>query len=128
MITYPPNLDLTIQICRFSNMINNLELLDLFSRSNYEIAAEIGARFKSYRIALRLTQKDVSEQSGVSIMTIVRFEKGEGNAIRLNNLIALMRAIQKLDCIQEMIPEMSESLYKTPRKQAKRVRRKADEK
>lgn len=109
-------------------MIYNLELLDLYSRSNYEIAAEIGARFKSYRIALRLTQKDVSEQSGVSIMTIVRFEKGEGNAIRLNNLIALMRAIQKLDCIQEMIPEMPESLYKTPRKQAKRVRRKADEK
>jgi hypothetical protein len=44
-------------------------------------------------------------------MTIVRFEKGHGNSIRLDNLIALMRAIQRLDDIAELIPELPESLY-----------------
>lgn len=101
---------------------------DLYERSNNDIIVDLGARFKNYRIALRLTQKEVSRQSGVSVMTIVRFERGECTAMRLDNFVALMRAIQKLDGISGMIPEMPASLYNTSQKQQFRVRKRNDEK
>lgn len=112
-------------------MINSIEALDLYERSNNDIAEELGKRFKDYRIALRLTQKDIAEQSGVSIMTIVRFEKGEACSIRLDNLVALLRAIQRLEGITEIIPEVHRSLYEAESETKttnRRVRRRKDEK
>lgn len=84
---------------------------DYFEYSNGELAAQLGERFRQYRIALGLSQKQVALQSGVSVMTIVRFERGQGYAIRLDNLIALLRAVQRLEDLQELVPEMPESLY-----------------
>lgn len=87
------------------------QLQDTYEYSNGELAAQLGERFKAYRNALGLSQKEVAIQSGVSVMTIVRFERGQGNAIRLDNLIALLRAVQRLDDIMELIPEIPQSLY-----------------
>ena len=84
---------------------------DTYEYSNGELAAQLGARFRDYRNALGLSQKELASQSGVSIMTIVRFERGQGNSIRLDNLIALLRAVQRLDDITGLIPEMPQSLY-----------------
>lgn len=89
---------------------------DTYEYSNSELAAQLGERFRDYRTALGLTQKQVSQQSGVSVMTIVRFEKGQGNAIRLDNLISLLRAVQRLDDITEIIPDIPQSLYAKKRK------------
>ncbi|MCQ2148218.1 MAG: helix-turn-helix domain-containing protein [Bacteroidales bacterium] len=109
--------------------MNSLYSTDLYERSNNDIIVDLGRRFKDYRIALRLTQKDVAKQSGVSIMTIVRFEKGEAYSIRLDNLVALLRAIQRLENISEIIPEVPRSLYDTRDELTnKRVRRKKNEK
>jgi len=110
--------------------MNELDISDLYERSDNDIVSELGKRFREYRIALRLTQKDVAEQSGVSVMTVVRFERGEGGSIRLDTFVSLLRAIQKLEGIAESIPEITVSLYderKARRKQKQRVRRKADE-
>ena len=60
--------------------MNGLDITDLYERSDNSIASELGARFRSYRTALRLTQKEVAQQSGVNVMTVVRFEKGEGGS------------------------------------------------
>lgn len=87
------------------------QLQDTYAYSNGELAARLGERFRDYRNALGLSQKQVAIQSGVSVMTIVRFERGQGNSIRLDNLIALLRAVQRLDDIAELIPEMPQSLY-----------------
>ena len=87
------------------------QLQDIYEESNSELAAQLGARFRQYRTALGLSQKQVALQSGVSVMTIVRFERGQGGAIRLDNLIALIRSIQRLDDLYNLIPEMPESLY-----------------
>ena len=100
-------------ICVMINEQNN----DTYELSNGEIAALIGERFREYRTALGLTQKEVAFQSGVSVMTIVRFEKGHGGAIRLDNLIALMRAIQSLDDIAGVVREMPQSLYNKSKRQ-----------
>ena len=111
--------------------MNGYLLRDLYAKSNNDIVAELGKRFRDYRIALRLTQKEVADQTGVSVMTIVRFERGEGSAIRLDNFVALMRAIQKLDGIADAIPNMPASLYDGPREDSKikyRVKKRKDEK
>lgn len=92
-------------------MVDYEQIQDTYALSNVEIAAQIGERFREYRNALGLSQKQVAIQSGVSVMTIVRFEKGQGNSIRLDNLIALLRAVQRLDDIVELIPELPQSLY-----------------
>ena len=97
-------------------MINEEQLQDTYAYSNGELAAQLGERFKDYRSALGLSQKQVAIQSGVSVMTIVRFERGQGNSIRLDNLIALLRAVQRLDDIAELIPEMPQSLYAKKRR------------
>ena len=89
---------------------------DTYEYSNGELAALLGERFRNYRTSLGLSQKDVALNSGVSVMTIVRFEKGQGNSIRLDNLIALFRAIQRLDDIMELVPDMPESLYAKKRR------------
>lgn len=110
--------------------MEEFDTTDLYERSDYDIISELGARFRDYRIALRLTQKDVAEQGGVSVMTVVRFEKGEGGSIRLDTFVSLLRAIQRLDGIAESIPEIPVSLYaerEARKKQKQRVRRKADE-
>ena len=44
-------------------------------------------------------------------MTIACFEKGEGSAIRLDNYVALARAIERLEGIAESIPDILVSLY-----------------
>ena len=98
------------QICIFANM-NEYFDPNLYERSNNDIIVSLGARFRDYRVALRLTQKEISEQSGVSVMTIVRFERGESASIRLDNFVALMRSIQKLEWIAEVIPSIQTSLY-----------------
>ena len=87
---------------------------DIYACSNGELAAQLGERFREYRRALGLSQKQVAVQSGVSVMTIVRFEKGQGGAIRLDNLIALLRAVQRLEDIVGVIPDLPRSLYATP--------------
>jgi len=97
-------------------------------KSNYQISAELGLNFRSYRIALRMTQKELSAQSGVSVMTIVRFERGEYGSIKLDNLIALLRAIERLDYVFDLIPEIPESLYTSRQiSRHQRVRRKSNE-
>ena len=93
------------------NMIEQELIQDTYAYSNGELAAQLGVRFRDYRNVLGLSQKQVALQSSVSVMTIVRFEKGQGNSIRLDNLIALLRAIQRLDDIYDLVPEMPESLY-----------------
>lgn len=92
-------------------MRNQEPVQDTYEYSNGELAAQLGDRFRDYRCALGLSQKQVATQSGVSVMTIVRFERGQGSSIRLDNLIALLRAIQRLDDITELVPEMPQSLY-----------------
>lgn len=110
-------------------MINELNRLDLYEKSDNDIMIDLGKRFRDYRIALRLTQKEIACQSGVSVMTIVRFERGEGATIRLDNFISLMRSIQLLEGISECIPDMPTSLYDTSSKKiSQRVKKRSNEK
>ena len=107
--------------------MNNIDLQDLYGKSNHDVAVELGARFRAYRIALRLTRQEVAYKAGVSVITLARFESGHSSAISLPYFIALLRTIGHMESILETIPEIPESLYRKVRA-AQRVRRKKDEK
>ncbi len=71
----------------------------------------LGERFKDYRMRSNMTQKEVSEQSGITINTIHKFENGLAGNISLRTFLQLMRAIEQLDDFDAFMPELPESAY-----------------
>ncbi len=98
---------------------------NIHSLSNTEIIQSLGAQYKSYRLNANLTQKEVAEKAGVSLITLRAFETGKATNITMGNLLALLRAINNLECITEILPEIPISPYqllKLQTKQRKRVK------
>ena len=53
-------------------------MADYYECSIPELIKMLGARFKDYRLRCNMTQKEVSEQSGITITTIHKFDNGTG--------------------------------------------------
>lgn len=88
-----------------------------------EIVATLGNRFKDYRIACNMTQKDVSDKSGVSVVTIRKFENGQLYNMTLGTFIALLKAIDFTQGLDELLPEIPVSPYELEKiQQGKRKR------
>ena len=85
--------------------------------SDYE---EVVIRFKAYRISYPLTQKELSDKSGVSLRSITRFESGED--ISLVNFMKLMNAMELMNNFVNVIPDLKN--VKT--RQRASAKRKAD--
>lgn len=58
---------------------------DLDYTSNHDILQLLAKRMKEYRLAARLSQREFAEKSGVSYITICRFEQGKHPNISLGN-------------------------------------------
>lgn len=86
-------------------------MTDFYEYSIPELIKLLGTRFKDYRLRSNMTQKEVSEQSGVSINTITKFENGATGSMSLGTFLLLMKAIGQIDGLDEMIPELPESAY-----------------
>ena len=71
----------------------------------------MGEQFRMYRMALGMTLSDVAEQSGLSLMTVQRFENGVNKDISMSTLIRLLRSIHRLDDLQLILPPIPESPY-----------------
>ena len=81
-------------------------------------------RYKATRIALQITQQEVSEKTGVSMSTIRRFENGLTFNLTLAHFIAMLQAIGFAENLEEVIPEILPDpniLYKLQNKQRKRA-------
>jgi transcriptional regulator with XRE-family HTH domain len=93
--------------------------------SDYE---EVVIRFKAYRISYPLTQKELSDKSGVSLRSITRFESGED--ISLVNFMKLMNAMELMNNFVNVIPDMnnrpSSYLKNVKTRQRACAKRKAD--
>jgi transcriptional regulator with XRE-family HTH domain len=95
--------------------------------SNPEIIALLGKRFKDYRLALRMTQQEVADKAGLSLVTVRQFESGKSLNITMNSFLALLRTIGQLHDIYQALPEipLPSLLVETFRKkQPKRIRHK----
>lgn len=87
----------------FSSMLKEN---DIYTKLNAMIIADLGRRFKRYRVLSQLTQRDVAERAGVSIFTISQFEKGEDRNITFGNFLALLRSIGFLEEVDKLLPPM----------------------
>ncbi len=58
-------------------------MIDYYEYSIPELVKLLGARFNDYRLRSNMTQKEVSEQSGITITTIHKFENGTSGNVSL---------------------------------------------
>ena len=95
--------------------------------SSYSALSEIGARLKAYRIDYPLSQKELSNKSGIAVRSILRMESGQD--VQFGNLIKVLIALD-LDANLDMLvpdPTKRPSYYlndKSTMPQRKRVRKK----
>ena len=91
-----------------------------------ELVRLLGSRFKDYRLRANMTQKEVAEMSGLSMMTIHRFENGTVKNISLGTFLLLLKAVGSINDLHELMPEQPESpyLYNDNHKKTQRVRHK----
>lgn len=82
---------------------------DIVSLSGTEFIQELGKKFAKYRKHMKLTQKELSEQSGLSVFTISGFENGTQTGITLGSFIKLMRAIGELEQLAALLPDLPKS-------------------
>ena len=79
--------------------------------ANPEIITELGRRFKEYRLTYKLTQKEAADKAGVSLVTLRQFENGKAYNINMGNFLALLRVVDCLEQMDNLLPEIPVSAY-----------------
>lgn len=98
---------------------------DYSEYSTPELVRMLGSRFKDYRLRANMTQKEVAEMAGLSVLSVYRFENGTVTNISLSTFLLLMKAVGCINDLNNLMPEQPESpyLYKENKKM-QRVRHK----
>lgn len=86
-------------------------MTDYYEYSIPELISLLGQRFKDYRLRSEMTQKDVAEQSGITVNTIHKFENGKAGNLSLGTFLLLMKAIGCIDQLDEVLPDLPDSAY-----------------
>ena len=86
-------------------------MFDYYEYSIPELISLLGQRFKDYRLRSEMTQKDVAEQSGITINTLHKFENGKAGNMSLGTFLLLMKSIGCIQQLDEVLPELPESAY-----------------
>lgn len=105
--------------------MNNTEYI-----TNQDIMLLLAKRIKEYRLAARMSQKEMAEKSGVGLATISHFEQGVNPNMTLNNFISLMRVIGMEQRVGDLLPELPMpplALKQINKLIPKRVRRSGDD-
>ena len=74
--------------------------------TNQDIILMLSKRIKEYRLAARLSQKEMAEKSGVSLATISHFEQGVSQNMTINNFISLLRVVGMENRLNDLLPEL----------------------
>lgn len=74
--------------------------------TNQDIIALLCQRLKEYRLAARISQREMAEKSGVSLTTISHLEQGMSRNITLNNFISLLRVLGLEQRLSDLLPEL----------------------
>jgi len=72
--------------------------------NNQAIAVEIGHRLAQLRLEKNLTQQQIADEIGMSRMGYANLEKGAG---KFENIIAALRALGRLDLVENFIPDVT---------------------
>ncbi len=92
----------------------------LYEKSGSDIIRELGKQYSKYRKRMRYTQKEVAEQSGLSVFTISSFENGSSTGITMASFIKLLRAIDSLEEIEKLLPDLPPSPRELFKKKSKK--------
>ncbi|MBN2426758.1 MAG: helix-turn-helix domain-containing protein [Deltaproteobacteria bacterium] len=95
--------------------------MNFYSMTDKGIEAELGGRIRSLRLRRNLTQQEVAEAAALSLNTIKALEAGKG---KLSSLIAVLRELEALDELDNLIPETLISPLQLAKQQGK-VRKRA---
>lgn len=93
-----------------------------------DIAEMIAKYIKTNRIRLKKTQKDLAEESGVSLMTLRRAENGE--VLSLETLVAILEVFGDLESLKSLFvinDKTPRSLLNQNDEHRERVRKRKDE-
>ncbi len=74
--------------------------------TNHDIILMLSKRIKEYRLAARLSQKEMVEKSGVGLATISHFERGVSQNMTINNFISLLRVVGMENRLNDLLPEL----------------------
>ncbi len=74
--------------------------------TNHQLLLLLSERLKSYRLAARMSQKEMAEQSGVGLATISHFEQGVKPNMTLGNFISLLRTLGMERRVADLLPEL----------------------
>ena len=98
--------------------------------TNQDIIMLLSRRLKEYRLAARISQKEMAERSGVGLTTICHLEQGVNKNITLNNFISLLRVVGMEQRLEDLLPELPMppmALKQINKFIPKRVRRNSDD-
>ena len=70
--------------------------------SNVEIIEDIANKIKRKRLAMNLSQEELSKKTGISVHAISNIENGK--SFSLDNLIKIMRALNCINNLENIIP------------------------
>jgi transcriptional regulator with XRE-family HTH domain len=93
---------------------------ELYEKSGSDMIRDLGKKYSLYRKRMGYKQKDVAEKSGLSVFTISSFENGSSTGITLASFIKLLRAIDCLEEMDKLLPELPESPRALFKKQSKK--------
>ena len=92
-------------------------------KTDQEIACELAARVSQERVRQNITQQSLAELSGVTYSAIRHFERT--GKIAFERLIAVLRALQKLDEFEHFLAAAAVSAQESLRGQSSKPRRRA---
>ncbi len=74
--------------------------------TNRDILEILSGRVKEYRLAARMSQREMAEKSGVSYTTICHFEQRRKPNLTMSNFLALLRAVGMERRMLEVLPKL----------------------
>jgi len=94
------------------------------TRTSAELEELLGSRLRELRLLKNLDQKSLAERAGISLNAVKHLESGKG--ARVNSLIKLLRALDRVDWLETLAPTVSISpmqMLKKGSREPKRARR-----
>jgi len=76
--------------------------MNINAMTDKSIAAEIGRRIEQMRLEQNLTQQQVADEVGLSRVSYRKLVAGAG---KFENVIAVLRALGRLDLVEQFVPE-----------------------
>lgn len=99
-------------------------IMNIKSMTDQAIAAELGRRIEQMRLEQDLTQQQVADEIGISRVSYRKLVAGAG---KIENMIAALRALGRLDLLENFIPESTFSPMEQLKMKGKQRRRASGE-